>query len=102
MFILDKSNRTLGRDYVLRNLLTVHSSLIQDISLGIRQYNHHIQNSCTFFAKRYLNMLGFFHPSQYYLVPIMAVTYIILYGLKFEKSSKNKGIPLQLYYEYWN
>ena len=45
---LDRPNQTLGRDYVLRNLLTAHSSLTQDISLDTRQYCRRIQNSCTF------------------------------------------------------
>jgi hypothetical protein len=36
MFVLNKFNQTLERDYDLRNLVTAHSSLIQDISLDIR------------------------------------------------------------------
>ena len=48
MFVLNKFNQTLERDYDLRSLVTAHSSLIQDISLNIRQYCRHIQNSCTF------------------------------------------------------
>ena len=92
----------MERDYDLRSLVTAYSSLIQDISLNIRQYCRHIQNSCTFVCQALFEYARFFHPSQYYLILISTVTYIILYGLYFEEPGRDQGIFLLVYHEYWN
>ncbi len=90
--ICTKSNRTLEHDYELKNLLAVHSFLIQDISLDNQRCCHYIQNSCTFLLC-YLDMLGFFIQSVLRSI-ILAVIYIILYGLYFGRFNRNKSTPL--------
>ena len=57
-------------DYVSRNLGVVHNFLVQDTSLNIRSYYHHIQHFCTFFYLPKLESDLSSHPSQYYLMRI--------------------------------
>ena len=90
MFVLNKFNQTLERDYDLRSLVTAHSSLIQDISLNIRQYCRHIQNSCTFVCQALFEYARFFRPSQYFLIPVTTVVYIIVYESYFNEDDRKE------------
>ena len=82
----NESNCTLECRSVLKNLLTVRNFLIQDISSNIQQYCRRIQHFCISCCLTWFEYARFFRPSQYFLIPVMTVVYIIVYESYFNET----------------
>lgn len=86
----NESNCILECRSVLKNLLTVRNFLIQDISSDIQQYCRRIQHFCTSCCLTWFEYARVFRPSQYFLIPVTTVVYIIVYESYFNEDDRKE------------